>query len=347
MSTRCSGINGTTCTRPAMPQCNLCKRHVLLLMAQLEGDDHTHAFPNVTLRSLDPDTLHKITDLLEPNDRMALRQSHRSLRHSLAGSRAADVAFKEVVCIAGSNMKVQQMLQTTHVCFGPTDLNNYMVPYKPHEVRAMMNVIEGNSNLEAVHMHNVRLGSAAIEQLTNALNAHPKIKALTWDSHRFDQEDMSLICWLLENNTTLVKLKLSLCSAGIAGIEWLAHALTLNEALEEVEFNNCTLGNVGARALSRVILDNPRLRTLRLAWCNIKSPGTKHLASALTENTSLQDLDLRYNFMTNAGARYLADALRVNTSLKNLYLDENKITQEGVDAFGDVRLSTNVVFVDP
>ena len=155
-----------------------------------------------------------------------------------------------------------------------------------------------------------------------------------------DDTAATVIAAVVEANTTLTNLNLSINNLGPTSAESLAPALKTNTTLIKLNLSINNLGPAGAESLATVLKTNKTLTKLNLSINNLGPGGAKSLATTLTTNTTLTDLDLGANNLGPAGAKSLAKALQSNTTLTILYLSRNNLGPTGARSLATV-LETN------
>ena len=144
-------------------------------------------------------------------------------------------------------------------------------------------------------------------------------------SEGLDDAAAAVIAAVLEANTTLTNLHLSINNIGPAGAESLATALKTNTTLTNLNLSDNNLGPAGAESLATALKTNTTLTNLNLFSNKLGPAGVEALATALKTNTTLTNLDLSSNNLGPAGAESLATALKTNTTLTELYLPINNL----------------------
>ncbi|KAL4129207.1 hypothetical protein PRIC2_005217 [Phytophthora ramorum] len=131
-----------------------------------------------------------------------------------------------------------------------------------------------------------------------------------------------LIASMLQQSTSLVKLRLTNCQIADAGAILLASGIRLTPALQLLDLSNDD--------------DEPVYREKELMDNKIGSNGVHALAIALEQNRTLKQVDLSRNPVGPRGALALAAMLRKNESLQRLYLDRTHVQDSAeplIDAF--------------
>ncbi|CAH3184204.1 unnamed protein product, partial [Porites lobata] len=151
---------------------------------------------------------------------------------------------------------------------------------------------------------------------------------------------VAVLAAVLEANTTLTNLNLSLNNIGSAGAESLATALKTNTNLTKLNLRSNNIGPAGGESLATGLKTNTTLKNLNLSFNSIGPAGAESLAAALRANTTLTNLNLSDNDIGPAGAESLATVLKTNTTLTNLDLRGNNIGPAGAESLATV-LKTN------
>ena len=155
-----------------------------------------------------------------------------------------------------------------------------------------------------------------------------------------DDAAAAVIAAVLEANTTMTNLDLSLNNVGPAGAESLATALKTNTTLTNLDLSHNKVGPAGAESLATELKTNKTLTNLDLSQNNLGPAGAESLATALKTNTTLTNLVLISNELGPADAESLATALKTNTTLTNLNLSRNNLSPAGAESLATA-LKTN------
>ncbi|CAH3190781.1 unnamed protein product, partial [Porites lobata] len=164
-------------------------------------------------------------------------------------------------------------------------------------------------------------------------------------SEGLDDAATAVIAAVLEANTTLTNLHLSINNIGPVGAESLATALKTNTTLTNLDLSYNNLGPAGAESLATALKTNTTLTNLDLFHNNLGPAGAESLATALKTNTTLTNLHLSYNDLGPAGAESLATALKTNTTLTNLHLSYSDLGPAGAESLATA-LKTNTTLTN-
>ena len=155
-----------------------------------------------------------------------------------------------------------------------------------------------------------------------------------------DDAAAAVIAAVLEANTTLTNLNLSINNVCPARAESLATGLKTNTTLTNLNLSKTHLGPAGAKSLATALKTNKTLTNLNLSENNLGPAGAESLAKALKSNTTLTNVDLHRNNLGPGGAVSIATALKTNTTLTNLNLSRNNLGPAGAESLATV-LETN------
>ena len=142
-------------------------------------------------------------------------------------------------------------------------------------------------------------------------------------------DQISLFCDCLMNNSTLTELNLSSNQITDEGAMRLAEAIQVNTTLQELNISSNKITDEGAKGLGKAIQVNTTLQELNISSNKITDEGAKGLGKAIQVNTTLQELNISSNKITDEGAKILAEAIQVN-KLQKLNISKNWISKEGV-----------------
>ena len=114
---------------------------------------------------------------------------------------------------------------------------------------------------------------------------------------------------------------LSGCGLNSLSAKSLAEALTTNTHLEELNISdNTEVGEGGIQYLMHALRVNQGLKKLNLTAHRLTTHSAKRLAEALSASKHLEELNISGNKLRDIGIHYVASALQVNQHLKRLEL---------------------------
>ena len=150
---------------------------------------------------------------------------------------------------------------------------------------------------------------------------------------RLNKQDLFLLLYFLDTNSTLVELCMASCGLDAATISLFGRVMTQSKNLQLVDFSWNRIGKQGAQALGFLLMHGGEgIKTLKLSGCNVGPTGGEFLAKMLHSNRSLRCLELAYNEIGPLGASYFGDMLSVNGNLQELNLQANRIGPTGGSA---------------
>ena len=155
-------------------------------------------------------------------------------------------------------------------------------------------------------------------------------------------DQMSLICDCLMNNTTLIELNLSSNKITDEKVVRLAEAIKMNTTLQSLDISHNTLSYNGISSISDCLKFNSTLCKLNLSSNKISDKGAERLAEAIQINTTLQELNISMNKITDEGILRLLEAIKVNTTLQSLDLSHNTIYDSGMSSISDCLINSTL-----
>lgn len=199
-------------------------------------------------------------------------------------------------------------------------------------------------------------------------NQLPRVRiVLNYSSSQTEVVDLERMGKLLEENTNLKELELSIRSRNYLELEYLLEAgiknknlktliiegnrfqsppktqisdefinqlfqlLSQNNTLENLHFNEINL-NPNIYLISKYLKKNiSSISGLYLTKCSIRDDGSKYISQILQKNTKIKRLDLQFNSIDVDGAKQISEALKVNTILEELNLGQNILGDKGFD----------------
>ncbi|XP_015762966.1 PREDICTED: protein NLRC3-like [Acropora digitifera] len=184
--------------------------------------------------------------------------------------------------------------------------------------------------------------SLDIKALARALHNNCVLTHLGLDSDLHCDEIAVVLSDLLEYNTTLTHLRLSLRGPiDPSGWSALARALTKNSTLKCVSLKCSSIIDSGVLAFADALQRNSTLTHFNLVWTGISGLGTDAICKALQSNHVMTHLSLRGSTIGDSGAEVLAGELQSPaTQLSYVNLEGCEITSLGVEALAGA-LQTN------
>lgn len=134
-----------------------------------------------------------------------------------------------------------------------------------------------------------------------------------------DEGTKQLSAWL-ENNSSLLSLRLKYNKITEVGAGYLAAALAKNTVLHEFQIGGNLIKDVGVESLAVALRTNQSLTKLHVRRAGITDRGVEAVASVLEGNCSLTALSLCGSGITDKGAARLASAVEGNFSVVVLNL---------------------------
>ena len=224
--------------------------------------------------------------------------------------------------------------------------------------QALAAALQVNQSIQSLNLHGNQIGDAGARALGAALQVNQTIQSLNLELNQIGSTGAQALGTALKVNQSLQSLNLKLNYIGsckrptfihsffsiqskasrwaasgevtskqarAAGIQTIATALKVNQAIQSLDLTQNQIGDVDAQALATALQVNQSLQKLNLAFNQIGSVGVQALVTALKVNQSLQKLNLAGTKIGIAGVQAIGAALQVNQSLQKLSLSYNYI----------------------
>jgi hypothetical protein len=202
-----------------------------------------------------------------------------------------------------------------------TKLGLHGFPLGHDEARQLGMVLRKTPSLQTLVLTHITLRSAGLAELAPALYRNTSIQVLDISRNRLnDMASAGILREILRSNKTITTLDLSENNfRRIAGaIDCIAEGLGSNSTLLKIDLSSCVLGHAGVSTLARSLGSrNTTLHKLSLKNNRITSTGVGVLLETMEQRSLVTDLDLENNTIRNEGASLLARALG-NNALPNL-----------------------------
>eukprot|EP00746_Dinoflagellata_sp_MGD_P010603 gnl/MRDRNA2_/MRDRNA2_121921_c0_seq1.p1 gnl/MRDRNA2_/MRDRNA2_121921_c0~~gnl/MRDRNA2_/MRDRNA2_121921_c0_seq1.p1 ORF type:complete len:448 (-),score=99.01 gnl/MRDRNA2_/MRDRNA2_121921_c0_seq1:281-1537(-) len=148
--------------------------------------------------------------------------------------------------------------------------------------------------------------------------------------------DMTLICELLTDNLNVQAFVVENNNIGDSGASELAEnwlKWTQAASLLKLHLSHCKLGDAGMTSLTQALSENTDMQLQELClWSNqIGDDGAVALAAWLRTNDSLEELQLYDNQIGDVGCAALCDALDGHPSILRLALGRNRLTEVALE----------------
>ncbi|MGC6403933.1 MAG: hypothetical protein ACON5A_01640 [Candidatus Comchoanobacterales bacterium] len=198
--------------------------------------------------------------------------------------------------------------------------------------KGAMELIQLNK-LTKLSVRNASIGLDGMQDLAKVLNEDETLLDLKLGVNSMGVEAATILVDALKDNKVLKKLYLD---ANKLGEEWAKMLAERFNQPNQWQLDELILANnnikKGAVALANALEDNTTLNTLGLTGNAIQDDGAKALAELLKSNYTLSQLVLNNNEISDTGVGYLANALTSNKGLKILSLVwNNKISSNGIE----------------
>lgn len=223
--------------------------------------------------------------------------------------------------------------------------------------RLFFDALAQNTCLTEIDLSYNHLYDEGIIELAYSLRKNRSLTSIKLvDNCRRDEND-HMIGWdegavhlfnVLETNSTVTNLDLSLNSLGIKSAEALAKALRINKTLTTIKFSNNSILDAGAKIVADALKVNQTLTELNLKDNFIGNEGFKDLAEALKVNKALKKFQISYNNLRNENSideiTPLVEAIKINRSLTEFEFSthQNLTGAELIELFEALYISNKV-----
>ena len=156
-------------------------------------------------------------------------------------------------------------------------------------------------------------------------------------------DQMSIFCDCLMNNSTLTELNLSSNKITDEEVVRLAEAIKVNTTLQSLDISHNTISDDGMSSISDCLKINNTLCKLNLSSNQITNEGAKRLAEAIKVNKTLQELNISENWISNEGVMRIVEACTINRTLHKLVCTRNNLSKSGLAGINEYIRKENAV----
>ena len=156
-------------------------------------------------------------------------------------------------------------------------------------------------------------------------------------------DQMSIFCDCLMNNSTLTELNLSSNKITDEGTKRLAEAIKVITTLQSLDISHNALSDVGMSSISDYLKFNSTLFKLNLSSNEISDKGAKRLAEAIQVNTTLQELNISKNWISKKGVMRIVEACTIKRTLHKLVCTHNNLSKSGLAVINEYIRKENAV----
>jgi hypothetical protein len=199
------------------------------------------------------------------------------------------------------------------------------------EASKWSDMLQGNHGLEELEWRDSTILEETATAIATGLSGNSTVKCfrLVDCTLYLPDSDMS---WrvMLQHNTTLTVLQLSVCGIGPTDVEFLAAGLSLNSSLMELNLSDNEIACDGFRALADGLQRNKTLQILRVNNNDIEGLDASHaLRDLLLHNETLQLIDLGDNDIIGyTGGPVVAEGIALISGLQELNLSRNRFNSQ-------------------
>lgn len=188
---------------------------------------------------------------------------------------------------------------------------------------ALVKMIDGAINLQDLNLSNNPLADKTVVSLLKSLKNHNFSGSLDLYGFRFGLNSFDTLAFILQENTPLTHLDISVCGLSASQLQVLFEALTPHKNLSYLDISGNTMdGEKAIIALRDFLSSHNTIKTLHLINLQIPEEFLGIIASGLAQNKSLTTLNLSRNKINAISAEALSEALNLNSCLSTLTLSD-------------------------
>lgn len=199
------------------------------------------------------------------------------------------------------------------------NLNNLLVDLSLDEIRAVLNEVELNENVQCLFLRNNHLSSDAVCAVADHVKMTKKLLRLAISSNPLDERGIRAVAEVIKTNKTLQILDMGRCNLGYQGVQVIADAMKSNNTLLILQLNVNDIGDKGGDAVADMIRNNSSVHTLSLCFNGLGFRGIRSIADALVMNRTIRSIDIINNeHVGDDSAQELLSMLNHNRTLMKL-----------------------------
>lgn len=180
----------------------------------------------------------------------------------------------------------------------------------------------------------------ALKNNTSLTNLSLAQKDRRRHKRRLSDKACDMICEVLRDNRTLIKLDINGIGVGSDHLSKILDSLHKHPALTQLNFWENKLDNTIAPSLASFLEVNTSLTELDLSNAHLTPDACQMIGPALKKNISITSLSLFMNPIQSFGCKYLAEGLKSNKTLIRVNLKDCQIQDEGCMYLGEA-IKTN------
>lgn len=215
------------------------------------------------------------------------------------------------------------------------ELSFYGNDWGSMNIYAISQMLKVNSSLESLCLSESGVDNNGLKLLASALKENSSLKYLgLCTSDEFGIESIIELAKALKINKSLTSLSLGCNENGFGDdadkiANAMAKMLQYNSTLEYLDLSLGRITGVGVTKLAVGLKNNKSLKDLQLRYCKAGDDGARAIGWLLKHNTTLKSLDLYDNYIGNKGAMYLYHGMVENNTLESItFSPENEDAPE-------------------
>ena len=191
-------------------------------------------------------------------------------------------------------------------------------------------VLSHNKDLQKLYLGDVKLKSAGIFKIQNALQHTSKLIVFSLSNNNIDYVAADSVTKVLSCNEDMQELYLARNNLQAHGIIKITRALHNTSSLKVFNVSNNNISDKAANDIAAVLSHNNKLEVLNVRNNKLETAGIIKIVKALKNASCLTVLDISGNNIDSDAANDIAIVLSCNCKLKRLYLQGSNLKVDGV-----------------
>jgi len=203
------------------------------------------------------------------------------------------------------------------------------------DINNISEMLKVNSSLESLCLNeSYGVDDDGVILLASALKVNSSLKYLGLGAcNEFGIKSMIELAKALKINKSLTSLDLGCDKDGFGEdadeiADVMGKMLQYNSTLKELDLSLAKISDIGMTKLAAGLKNNNSLEQLGLRYCIVGDKGAKAIGSLLKTNSSLKDIDLYNNNIGNEGAMYLYHGMVENNTLERITFSPEDLDPE-------------------
>jgi hypothetical protein len=233
------------------------------------------------------------------------------------------------------------------------------VPFPFNTILTNSNLLKQNKTIKILTIgHTVRLNSASLKEICDALKVNNTIQDLQFDAKLIcggenlyleignvlkinkkikqldiftykNNEGFQFFADVLKRTETLKSFKFSDPKMTLDVLQDLLNSVKINKSITEFFLTSCGIKSKTCHFVTTALAFDNKIKTLDLCGNPIGDEGVGSICNIFRTNNTISEICLGWCKITAKGVAHIADMLKVNSTLKYIYLTGNKFGDEG------------------